>query len=1091
MVRLVQSRSARDRLSVAAEFISRFAPGTEILLVAPSRPAADDLAREIAHSRPASFGLHRFSLMELASRIALAQLAESDRTPASRLSAEAVAARAVFESRSEGELNYFAPVRELPGFVRAVAHTLTESRQAGLTPEQLEPIGASGMDNAALVRNYQQQLARASLADRADLFRVAKEAVKSRATRFCGMPLAFVDVALRWRREREFVEALLAQAPEALVTVVEGDRGTGNFVKGLSDAEFLPQPAPESSSLGRLRQYLFSKAIPSRQEPDESVLFFSAPGEERESVEIARLILEQAGAGFRFDQIAVLVRDPRTYVGFLETAFHRATIPAYFAPGTTRPDPSGRAFLALLACTGEALSAKRFAEYLSFAQVPRLSEAGAPPRDRHFEVFAEDEALGPAGSYAARSFTLPPADPAAAGDDSDQRPQIEGTLRAPWRWEELLVEAAVIGGSERWTRRLHGLEKEFALQLEALRKAENGSARMFRVERDLHDLEHLRRFALPVIDALTDLPKSADWREWLAQLERLAPMVLANPERVLSVLADLRPMGPIGPVGLKEVTRVLEKRLSDLEREPPAYRYGRVLVATPEQVRGRSFEVVFVPGLAERLFPQKLREDPLLLDELRGKLGEALPTNEDRLDEERLLLALATGAARKRLFLSYPRLETSEGRPRVPSFYALEVQRATSGEIPSFEQLSAQAERVVKSRLAWPAPRDARLAVDDAEHDLAMLEPWLRGKADEVRGRAAYLLELNPHLARSLRSRWARWTRDWRDQDGFSTRVESALGALQGHRLRERPYSVSALQKFAVCPYRFFLAAILRLEPRRERIRLEQLDPLTRGHLFHRVQAELLRALAQAEALPLALADLDRANHLLDQVLDQVAARYREDLAPAIERVWQDELEGLRADLRGWLRAVAEKGGNWKPIHFEFGFGLPGGEALDPASTTDPVSLPGGYLLHGIVDLIEERVGDPVLRVTDHKTGREWTSDGLVVGGGESLQPALYGMAVEIALGRQVVEGRLFYATAAGRYSERVVALGPLARAHADTVLRTIDSHIAAPFLVPAPKAGACSRCDFREVCGPYEELRAARKPQDQLAELNSLRALP
>jgi CRISPR/Cas system-associated exonuclease Cas4 (RecB family) len=230
---------------------------------------------------------------------------------------------------------------------------------------------------------------------------------------------------------------------------------------------------------------------------------------------------------------------------------------------------------------------------------------------------------------------------------------------------------------------------------------------------------------------------------------------------------------------------------------------------------------------------------------------------------------------------------------------------------------------------------------------------------------------------------------------------------------------------------------------------------------------------------------------MLDQVLDRVAARYRDDLAPAIERIWQDELEGLRADLRGWLRVVAEKEGNWKPIRFEFGFGLPRDEHLDAASTVDPVALAGGYLLHGIVDVIEERADDSELRVTDHKTGRDWTPAGLVVGGGEILQPTLYGMAVEVALGRRVVEGRLFYSTAAGRYSERAVELGPMARAYAETVLRTIDGHIATPFLVPAPKPGACSRCDFREVCGPYEELRVARKSEDRLVPLSSLRALP
>ena len=48
---------------------------------------------------------------------------------------------------------------------------------------------------------------------------------------------------------------------------------------------------------------------------------------------------------------------------------------------------------------------------------------------------------------------------------------------------------------------------------------------------------------------------------------------------------------------------------------------GRVFVGGPQQARGRTFRVVFVPGLAERMFPQHPHEDPLLLDaEMRAPL---------------------------------------------------------------------------------------------------------------------------------------------------------------------------------------------------------------------------------------------------------------------------------------------------------------------------------------------------------------------------------------------------------------------------------------------------------------------------------------
>ncbi|HEY5657383.1 MAG TPA: serine protease, partial [Myxococcota bacterium] len=43
---------------------------------------------------------------------------------------------------------------------------------------------------------------------------------------------------------------------------------------------------------------------------------------------------------------------------------------------------------------------------------------------------------------------------------SGDAPVALGALRAPRRWERLLVDAAVIGGRERWERRLDGLARE-------------------------------------------------------------------------------------------------------------------------------------------------------------------------------------------------------------------------------------------------------------------------------------------------------------------------------------------------------------------------------------------------------------------------------------------------------------------------------------------------------------------------------------------------------------------------------------------------------------------------------------------------------
>ena len=128
---------------------------------------------------------------------------------------------------------------------------------------------------------------------------------------------------------------------------------------------------------------------------------------------------------------------------------------------------------------------------------------------------------------------------------------------------------------------------------------------------------------------------------------------------------------------------MLAERLLTLELDPPPHRYGRVFVGGPQQARGRTFRVVFVAGLAERMFPLKPHEDPMLLDEeMRAPLAAGLAVQEDRGRNERLMLRLAVGTATERLWLSYPRIDVAESRPRVPSFYALDIMRAITGRVP-------------------------------------------------------------------------------------------------------------------------------------------------------------------------------------------------------------------------------------------------------------------------------------------------------------------------------------------------------------------------------------------------------------------------
>ena len=512
--------------------------------------------------------------------------------------------------------------------------------------------------------------------------------------------MVLLDVPLDSNAERAFAGALVRRSPAVLATVPEGDATALEALRsfGPPDAiEIADDPAGQETDLANLRRFVFTADRPAPRRRAGDVRLFSAPGEGREAVEIVRRVLDEAARGVPFDEMAVFLRTPRQYLGLLEHACARGGVPAYFDRGTRRPDPVGPC-LRRAARRAPARGSRRDGSTNTCRSgrcrrlrrragraLGRRRVNGGPdswPRD---EVFGWSREETDDGQHPDDRGAADVGAPERA--DSDEEAVVAGTLRSPWKWEELIVESAVVGGRTRadgkgrWRRRLDGLAAEYRYRIAELKREEPESARIAAIR---------TRPAEPGAPARSSRCRSS-MRSPTGPTRRCGASgsigsaiwptsALRRPARVLQTLAELRPMADVGPVSLDEARDVLHDRLVSLDWEPPARRYGRLFVGTPHQARGRSFRVVFVPGLAERVVPQRPREDPLLLDAVRDGIPVRLSSRQDdRAAAERLLLKIAIGAASERLYLSYPRLDVAETRARVPSFYALDVMRAMTG----------------------------------------------------------------------------------------------------------------------------------------------------------------------------------------------------------------------------------------------------------------------------------------------------------------------------------------------------------------------------------------------------------------------------
>ncbi len=1102
-VRLVVAPSAARRRAEAQAWIEAHPADRELLVIGASWEACDEIVRDVVRAGGVRFGVVRSTLGRVAGLLAAPALAGRGQVPASGLSLDAVAARAVHQLRATDALTYFTPVADRPGFPLAVGRTMEELRLSSVSPAALAALPTIGHDLEALATETARELADAGLADRAAVFAAATAAAAAAtAPPPVGLPLLMLDVAVATAGEAALVASLARRAPAVLATVPTGDARTRSLLeRALASAATPLAPSSEPAALARLQTHLFETSTPTPAPLDESVTLHSWPGEARECVEIARRIHEEAARGVPFDRMAIFLHAPREYTAHLEEALRRADVPAHFARGTTRPDPAGRALLALLACAAEGLSARRFAEYLSLAQVPDAElqrERGAAPAP--LVVPADEELLPPAIADRLADAALAAQAVAERDDPLPRDPHAEavvaGTVATPWRWEQLLVDAAVIGGRDRWAERLDGLRREIAM-----RRAELGGedeARAAQIDGLARQLEHLQAYAMPLIARLDELRHArSTWGEWLGRLRELAAQALRDPIQVLATLAELEPMAPVGPVALDEVQQVLGSRLRSLTVRPSRRRYGAVFVAPTEAARGLAFDVVFVPGLAERLFPRKIVEDPILLDASRERLGGladgvGLVTQGDRVSAERLALRLAVGAARERIVVSYPRIDVEQGRPRVPSFYALEALRAAEGLLPGFEEIALRARERGEARLGWPAPERAEQAIDDAEYDLALLAPLLDVDPKTTIGTARYLLGANVHLARALRARAHRWWKRWTPADGLVDPDELGRAALAAHQLSARSYSPTALQNFAACPYRFFLQAVHRLKPREEPVAIEVLDPLTRGSLFHEVQFAVLSRLRAEELLPVRPDNLTRALDHVDGILDAVAGRYRDELAPAIPRVWEDGINSIRADLREWLRRASQEDDGWVPDRFELAFGLADARAGRRRSRQRQRAGTGGG------DADAARLDRSRRASSARRAPGDRPQDRQGAGHGRRRRrrrrdPAARPLRARVrappARARRGGTPLLLH----GDRRLRATGRGPRraqpcrrARRGGGGGRALVDG-----FLPAAPLERGCPWCDYRPVCGPYEEVRVKRKPRERLAALTRLRSMP
>lgn len=768
----------------------------------------------------------------------------------------------------------------------------------------------------------------------------------------------------------------------------------------------------------------------------DRIEIIAAPGEEREVRELARAILRHAAAGGRFDEVGVLLRQPDAYRGAVRDVFDAAGIPyAWGVPPRLGETRAGRSLALLIEARRSDFARAAVMEFLAFA---------------------------------------------------DLRP---GPGVSPAEWERLSRQAGIVRGAREWRAGLERLDR----RLEVPGGGAPGDADA--PEADEAPEPHADRAALAALAAvsgrlvrgLVRLPPEGPLPalvQGLTAVYRALVRRTPEAEQVLGALAGLGELAGLKPqVDLDELWSLAEAALAAPVDPGPESPTGKVFVGELARSLGLDFALTLVPGLAEGGFPAALREDPILLDEERRRLP-GLPLAETARALERLRFQVAVRGA-GRVVLTYPRVDAASGRPRVPSFFLLDLLERLTGQRHDFRRLEL-AEQFRRVALGPVAAGAGAWPVDERE--------WQLSQALAARADPAALLADLPGAAGGLAALVAR------ERTPALTVYDGLLPA--GVDPGAAPLAPTWLETYATCPFKFFLGHVLGVAPVEEPDRVHALSPADRGTLVHAALEAGYRALREGGLLPLDATRLADALIVLDGAFDAACERAERRGVTGLPALWAGERLRLRAELRAALAAEAADPEDWVPAAFEVPFGLPGPETSIASIEPVPYGLGDGTTLRfrGRIDRLDRSPDGSRARVVDYKSGRVRggrTADRLVRG--RALQLPIYRLAAAawlVAAGTPATVEDAQYYHVVGRDAGARVRFTRAGweerRADFDRVLALLAEGLrAGRFFARPERCSGRYPCDFDLACGAerarWAEAKAADPARQRHEELETI----
>jgi len=959
---------------------------------------------------------------------------------------------------------YFYPLHNRRGFHRLLRNVFSDLRLACMGVENLLHV-AGACDSSAreklqelahLYDHYQKRLSQKAY-DESDLFRLAAEEAPAFPRLLDTDELLVYGMYDFNAAQRKVLESLLPHLRMLVFLPWEPSRAfrfacpTLSWLKSHGFRVSRTMESETDHSIDKLRRRLFTIGPRAGTAVvDPCVIVVGAPGEVGEIREIAREILRLAADGIPFHEMGVLLRSREPYARLVQEIFEPLGIPYCLIPGVPLETTSaGRGVRMLLDLVDTPFRRFDVMEFIASAPVPFGTILGC----------ADDEC-------------------------------------AIAKWNVLSMEAGVIRGREQWIKRLENMEKRYDSPMEEEEGGDEGA-------RDEHRKQVVlfRRFVDILIKDLESFPSRASWSRWAELTLRLIRRYIRSDadglEEVLKAVEELRILDSMIPEAtIADFRETIVRTLARKNRRIGAFQRSGVHVCGLMESRGISFRALFVPGLADGVFPQRIHPDPILSDVERKALGHhrgdplALTPQYRRHAEEELLFVLTVGAARERLILTHPRMEPVTGRPLALSGFLFHMAEVLEGKRTDLNDLKSSSWYRWVSSVPLSHPEDSD-ALDEGEYHLARLK---KGGESVIR----CLERLSPvfHSAREAHARRCE-----------AVRLSSYDGALLGKEAREllrRRFhpalgtpSPTALEEYAACPFRYYLRYVLSLNPLQEPEPVLTLPARERGRLVHRILRDFYRQIVDSGEAPLLRSRLENYRRCMQSLVDRWC-RWQQSVGhTGHEMSWELERRRLRAEMEEFIYEELAEDGQFIPRHVEVSFPPSPHKHASHALELSPLKLQLDaqtlVILQGRVDRIDLSEDGRAARIVDYKSRRRGLKP-QDFHGGRQIQLPVYALAARhflASMGVKQVDAQYYYVSRQGGF-KREPLLSDEIHAMEDKlreIVALIVEGIVGGIFIQTGGEDICRGCDYSPACGPERRSTLRRKQGDPaLAPFQRLR---